>query len=351
MKKFILTLIIFITPLLALAKIEYKLTMPIPGVSQSSNGDIGSYVATLFQFGLAIVGLVAFAMIVFNGVKYIMGAGNESLVGDAKVGIWQAIVGVLLLLASVVLLNTINPCILSSVKIWGDGAQRDVKCATNNFGLEGRSDEEIREAITDNLSSGQIEGIRRIDRGGTLEIAGTDSDNGHPIKILVSKDGSYTIHELQGASYIQINQGTDINTLDKSFINIKEGYNINEEVRAYLLEKTKEIYANDGIPLSDDQLDREAETLNIEIKNDFKHRGYLINGRITCEKISNSITPYYKCLPVFITMTNTSISTPILERITIPQNPVYIEFPANNSRDKTIIENYILKLVNSNIQY
>ena len=48
-------------------------------------------------------------MIVVGGFEYITAGGNESTVGRAKTRITQALLGILLILGSYLILNTINP--------------------------------------------------------------------------------------------------------------------------------------------------------------------------------------------------------------------------------------------------
>ena len=60
-------------------------------------------------FSLSVVGITALGVLVFAGVRYISSAGNASAQEDAKKWIWDAILGLLLLLASFLILNTINP--------------------------------------------------------------------------------------------------------------------------------------------------------------------------------------------------------------------------------------------------
>ncbi|MFN7088237.1 MAG: hypothetical protein ACK4NX_00210 [Candidatus Paceibacteria bacterium] len=79
---------------------------------QFAEGPAG-YVRYLFLFGLAIGGILAFAMIVVGGIQYAMSAGNVSQISDAKDRITQAILGLLLLLASYLILSTINPALVS----------------------------------------------------------------------------------------------------------------------------------------------------------------------------------------------------------------------------------------------
>jgi len=77
-------------------------------------GDPGQIVHQVFDFALTLAGLLAFVMIVWGGVKYAANPGNPSALDDAKDQIFQALLGLLLLVGSVLVLNTINPQIVLS---------------------------------------------------------------------------------------------------------------------------------------------------------------------------------------------------------------------------------------------
>lgn len=66
-------------------------------------------VSTIFNFLLMIAGLAAFIMIVWGGVNYLTSVGDPSRMGDAQDQIFKAILGLIVMFASWMILNTINP--------------------------------------------------------------------------------------------------------------------------------------------------------------------------------------------------------------------------------------------------
>jgi len=93
---------------------KYVVNVPIPcqplaGGNCPSADTPAGYVGRLYQFSLMIVGLLAFASIVFGSLKYILSAGNLASLDEAKDQIRQAIFGVILLLGAYLILYTINP--------------------------------------------------------------------------------------------------------------------------------------------------------------------------------------------------------------------------------------------------
>ena len=75
--------------------------------------DFGTFLNGLFLFGLAIAAVLAVVMIIYGGVLYM---GSESVFnkGEGKSKIQAAIGGLILALVSWLILNTINPDIISS---------------------------------------------------------------------------------------------------------------------------------------------------------------------------------------------------------------------------------------------
>ena len=92
---------------LALAQ-GYQLQVPLPGVSGTVSGP-GQYIRAIFTYGLSIVGIAALWAIVIGGFKYLRSGGSETRKTSGKEWIWGAVIGLVLMLCSWLILNTINP--------------------------------------------------------------------------------------------------------------------------------------------------------------------------------------------------------------------------------------------------
>lgn len=80
----------------------------IPG--QGSTDDLVTYLDYLYNFGIAIAAILAVFMIAMGAFGYIFtSAGNASKMIDAKGGILNAIVGLVLVVIAFLLLFIINP--------------------------------------------------------------------------------------------------------------------------------------------------------------------------------------------------------------------------------------------------
>src|SRR4030042_5425490 len=80
-----------------------------PGLGEGETSDLPSIIKYIYLFSLGLVGVVALLSMIIGGIKYIFSAGNASIAGDAKDQIYSAILGIIILLASVIILGTINP--------------------------------------------------------------------------------------------------------------------------------------------------------------------------------------------------------------------------------------------------
>ncbi|MFA6918632.1 MAG: pilin [Patescibacteria group bacterium] len=74
---------------------------------------LGEYINLWYTFLVGVAGLLAMVMIVFGGVNWLTSGGSSSAIGDAKKTISSALIGLTLALLSYVLLQIINPNLLS----------------------------------------------------------------------------------------------------------------------------------------------------------------------------------------------------------------------------------------------
>jgi hypothetical protein len=85
----------------------YTVQMPLPGAPENIT-DVGQYIEYLFKFGFYLIAFLAVAMITYGGILYMI----PSKVAEAKERIWGAIIGIIFLLCSYLLLQTIDPGLL-----------------------------------------------------------------------------------------------------------------------------------------------------------------------------------------------------------------------------------------------
>ncbi len=106
----IFLLFIICAPNIAMAQVKLETGLPnIPTSGLTPGQELPSYINYLFIFGLGAITILALAQMMIGGIQYILSAGNVSKKEDAKDTIQQALLGLGLLLASFLLLRTINP--------------------------------------------------------------------------------------------------------------------------------------------------------------------------------------------------------------------------------------------------
>ncbi len=131
--------LLIISPALAATSTNYVPLVSIPGVDP--NAGVLTYLSGLYNFLISVVGILAMAVIIYGGMRYLTSAGNPSSVEEAKDAITSAVTGLILALMSWLILSTINPdiLVLKSVGVSGAGSYSysDTKnsCVANASGI------------------------------------------------------------------------------------------------------------------------------------------------------------------------------------------------------------------------
>lgn len=118
---FIALVILLLLPFAAKAT-EARLQIPIPGFQVSEtlakpDPDTGlittdllpEYIAAVYSYLVGLAGLLATAMIMYGGMKWIFAGGDSGKISKAKEVIQHALIGLVLALGSYLVLFTLNP--------------------------------------------------------------------------------------------------------------------------------------------------------------------------------------------------------------------------------------------------
>ncbi len=110
---FSLTFVLLCTPFLVLAEgFTYTPLSPnLPLLDRAGWGNIGTLLNILLALSVAVAALLAVIMIAIGGFKW-MTTESVFTMGDAKAQISDAIIGLLIVLAAILILKTINPDII-----------------------------------------------------------------------------------------------------------------------------------------------------------------------------------------------------------------------------------------------
>ena len=84
------------------------LEIPLPFIDQCPSTP-ADYLSGLYRLALSIGVIAAVAMVIISGIKYAMSGDNASKQKEARDQIMDAVIGLVILFASVLILRTINP--------------------------------------------------------------------------------------------------------------------------------------------------------------------------------------------------------------------------------------------------
>lgn len=93
--------------------LQYQLLEKIPGFASTDGSDLPKYVKAIYNIALIVVVLSAVLMLSIGGFLYLTSAGNTSAMGTAKGVIFDALIGLVIALAAWLILNVINPDLVS----------------------------------------------------------------------------------------------------------------------------------------------------------------------------------------------------------------------------------------------
>jgi len=102
------SLFIVATPVFAL-----ELNYPsFGGINLANVNAINGLIAWLYYLIISIAGLAAFVMIVWGGVQYLTSAGDPGRMGDAQDRLYNAVLGLIIILTSYLIMKVVNPELL-----------------------------------------------------------------------------------------------------------------------------------------------------------------------------------------------------------------------------------------------
>ncbi|MCK4454332.1 APC family permease [Candidatus Parcubacteria bacterium] len=87
-----------------------ELTYPeIGGEAPTADTTLPEYIKYIFNFSMLLGAILAFAVLLFGGIRWLLSAGSPTATSDAKSWMLGGIIGLVLLLSSWLILTTINP--------------------------------------------------------------------------------------------------------------------------------------------------------------------------------------------------------------------------------------------------
>ena len=114
MKKYLAEIILILFLLLPTFSLALELSYPEIGpegqkIKIELGMDLNKLIAWFYYFIVGISGFAAFFMLVWGGFQWLTSAGSPSKISEAKDRITSAILGLIIILASFLILKVINP--------------------------------------------------------------------------------------------------------------------------------------------------------------------------------------------------------------------------------------------------
>jgi len=106
----------------------------VPGVQtpMTTKTALPDYLRYVFTFTIIISGLVAFGAMVYGGILYLTSTGDPAKISDAKDQVTASFLGLIIILSSFLILNTINPQLVLPAKPPLEPATGGIKIYANS---------------------------------------------------------------------------------------------------------------------------------------------------------------------------------------------------------------------------
>lgn len=85
------------------------ISIPCISCEYADNSSPVGLIANFYEMAIALSGVLALGMIIYAGIKRIIGANNPKEVSESNDIIYNALLGIVLLFGAYILLNTVNP--------------------------------------------------------------------------------------------------------------------------------------------------------------------------------------------------------------------------------------------------
>ncbi|PJE51458.1 MAG: hypothetical protein COV29_00525 [Candidatus Yanofskybacteria bacterium CG10_big_fil_rev_8_21_14_0_10_36_16] len=201
----------------------------IPSLVGEDEEGIADLIVQIYRFAFLVVGLAVFIQFLRAGFQWLTAAGNSGAISGAKDKMQKAIIGAILLLASWLILNVINPAltqntfdffkILNNQNNFQGGGQQQV-VVNNNVVILGFVNGFIQGALQSEPNNGLINQAEAQEAVGSFPLSFRVVDsNGN------SCTRAYTLDILQGSA----NSGSSIRQVSYNFRLIDEAHAQNSD--------------------------------------------------------------------------------------------------------------------------
>lgn len=171
--KVVLILGLLFLPVFVFAQNRATIDISIPCIScdYADNPSPVGLIANFYEMAIALSGVLALGMIIYAGIKRIVGAGSPKEVSDSNDIIYNALLGIVLLFGAYILLNTINPQLTKleiptlsqiEVKESSDAVASSYQCNADADGIKAASCHDTMEDCVNKCSALARDKCRKV---------------------------------------------------------------------------------------------------------------------------------------------------------------------------------------------
>lgn len=171
--KVVLILGLLFLPVFVFAQNRATIDISIPCIScdYADNPSPVGLIANFYEMAIALSGVLALGMIIYAGIKRIVGASSPKEVSDSNDIIYNALLGIVLLFGAYILLNTINPQLTKleiptlsqiEVKESSDAVASSYQCNADADGIKAASCHDTMEDCVNKCSALARDKCRKV---------------------------------------------------------------------------------------------------------------------------------------------------------------------------------------------
>ena len=179
----------------------------INGIEITTSTTISEYAVYFFSLSLIIAAIAAFAVLTYGGIRYLLSLNNPTAMKDARIWISSGIIGLFIILASYLILSTINPEIVAP-------SISDIEPISGIY-LINNQGEEYYVADSKNrlkFEASSIEFISDKDRLYSVFVCSKETFNGENSTEIKNNGGVYSVTNVKSIYFLWHNPGVYLYT-------------------------------------------------------------------------------------------------------------------------------------------
>ena len=180
---------------------------PLNGIEITTSTTISEYAVYFFSLFLIIAAVIAFVVLTYGGIRYLLSFNNPGAMKDAKTWIFSGIAGLFIMLCSYLILSTINPEIVAP-------SIQDIEPISGIYLINDQGEEyyvaNSKNGISFNASS--IEFISDKDQLLSVFVCSEKTFNGEISEEKKNNGGSYSVSNVKSIYFLWHDPGVYLYT-------------------------------------------------------------------------------------------------------------------------------------------